>query len=122
MQLIERAVATLVVSAVALLAAALLLDRFTIDTLSFPIVVVVFTVVWLIARPLARGLLADRAREVSWGIGLVATWATLLVTDLLSDGIQIEGLVTWALATVIVWAALLVADLVADALLRGTRN
>jgi hypothetical protein len=121
MQFIERAVATLLVSALALLVAALLLDRFTISTVSFPVVVVVFTVVWLIARPLARGLMADRERELGWGIGLVATWATLLVTDLLSDGINIEGLVTWVLATLIVWVAMLIADMLADAVIRRSR-
>jgi len=112
----QRAGLVLASGAVALLVAALIFDRFTISTLGFPIVVVIFTLVSLVAKPLTESLVRRHAREVYWATGLIATWVTLLVTDMVSDGIQIEGIGTWILSTVIVWAAVIGANAVADAL------
>jgi uncharacterized membrane protein YvlD (DUF360 family) len=117
----QRAGLVLASSAVALLAAALIFDRFTISTLGFPIVVVVFTLVSLVAKPLTESLVRQHAREVYWATGLIATWLTLLVTDMVSDGIQIEGIGTWIFSTVIVWVAAMGADAVADALKDGAK-
>ena len=43
------------------------------------------------------------------GVALIATFVALLVTDLVSDGLDIEGVGTWIAATVIVWLASLLA-------------
>ena len=43
------------------------------------------------------------------GVALIATLASLIITDLLSDGFTIDGGVTWLLAAVIVWAAAVLA-------------
>ena len=43
---------------------------------------------------------------------LVTTFLALLVTDLLSDGLDIEGALTWVLATVIVWLGTLLAGVI----------
>jgi hypothetical protein len=40
---------------------------------------------------------------------LAATLIGLIVTSLVSDGLEIDGTLTWVLATVIVWAAALIA-------------
>lgn len=117
----QRAGLVLASSAVALLAAALIFDRFTVSTLGFPIVVIVFTLVSLVAKPLTESLVRQHAREVYWATGLIATWLTLLVTDLVSDGIQIEGIGTWVFSTVIVWVAAMGADAVADGLKEGAK-
>lgn len=114
--LLRRAGLTLASSAAALLVAAILLGRFTIGVLGFPVVVVVFTAVSMVAKPVTASLMRQHARQAFWAVGLVATWATLLITDLLSRSLQIEGLVTWVLATVIVWGAGMAADAAADAL------
>ena len=108
--LLMRAGLSLGTSAVALLVAALLFDRFSVGFFSFPIVVVIFTVVGMVAKPLAAAILERWTQSASWAIGLLATWLTLLVTDLVSDGLQIEGLFTWVVSTVIVWVGLIVAD------------
>jgi uncharacterized membrane protein YvlD (DUF360 family) len=42
-------------------------------------------------------------------VSLIATFVALLVTDLLSDGLSIEGVGTWIAATAIVWVASLLA-------------
>ncbi len=43
---------------------------------------------------------------------LVTTFLALVVTDLVSDGLDIEGASTWLLATVIVWAGTLLAGVI----------
>ena len=43
------------------------------------------------------------------GAALLATLVALIVTDLVSDGLTIDGAGTWIAATVIVWLAALLA-------------
>jgi uncharacterized membrane protein YjjB (DUF3815 family) len=43
------------------------------------------------------------ASALQGGVALVATFVGLLVTDLISDDVSIEGVSTWIAATVIVW-------------------
>ena len=50
----------------------------------------------------------SRGRRLG-GVALIATLVALIVTDLLSDGLDIEGVGTWIAATVIVWLAALLA-------------
>lgn len=42
-------------------------------------------------------------------MSLIATFAALVITDIVSNGVSISGVGTWVLATVIVWAASLIA-------------
>ena len=42
-------------------------------------------------------------------MALVATLVSLIVTDLISDGLSIDGVGTWLAASVLVWAAALLA-------------
>ena len=42
----------------------------------------------------------------------MTTFLALLITDLLSDGLSIEGASTWLLATVIVWLGTLLAGVI----------
>ena len=42
-------------------------------------------------------------------VGLIVASLALVVTDLLSDGLDISGVGTWIAATVIVWLAALLA-------------
>lgn len=119
MRLIARIVVSLAVNAATLLIAAIVLDDFTIDEINFPIVVVIFTVIELIARPALETVIDENAQWAASFVGLVATFATLLVTDLVSDGLNIEGLSTWLIATLIVWAgAWLVGLLFAERIIR----
>jgi hypothetical protein len=59
-----------------------------------------------LAAPARRVTRARGRRSVSAFSGL-ATFVALLVTDLTSDGISIEGVGTWIAATVIVWVGAL---------------
>ena len=104
MRLIAKIVVSLVVNAATLLIAAVVLDDFTIDELTFPIVVVIFTIIELIARPALETVIDENVQWAASFVGLVAAFVTLLVTDLVSDGLNIEGLSTWLIATLVVWA------------------
>lgn len=111
MRLVAHVVVALVVNAVALLLAAILLDDFRIDELNFPVVVLIFTAVQLVARPALETVIDENAQILASFVGLIAAFFTLLVTDLISDGIDIEGIGTWIVATLIVWAGALVTGL-----------
>jgi hypothetical protein len=43
---------------------------------------------------------------------LITTFLALLITELVSDGLNITGSVTWVLATLIVWASTALATLI----------
>ena len=111
MRLVARLVTSVVAAFVALLIAALLFDEFRIDELAFPLVVGIFVLVILVARPALENLIDENLQWAASFVGLVAAFVSLLVTDLLSDDLEIEGFMTWILASVIVWVASVVADL-----------
>jgi hypothetical protein len=100
---LAQVVVALGANAVALLVAAIVLRRFTISDLTFPIVVIIFTGIWLLARPVVRALLKEYASAATSIVGLPLAFVTLLVTDLVSDGLDVEGIGTWVIASIIVW-------------------
>ncbi len=103
-QLIRLLIA-LLANAVGLIVAALVLDGMELDVTAFIVALVIFTVVlalldaFLAAQFRRRGVLL-RALGA-----LIATLVSLIVTDLISDGLTIDGTGTWIAATVIVWIA-----------------
>lgn len=96
-------------NAVGLAVAALVLEEMSIDILSFVVAVVIFTLVEVVSRPYFASLAMKGASYLQGATALAATLAGLIITALISDGLQIEGLGTWVVATLIVWAAALVA-------------
>ena len=110
-RLLASIIVALVTSAVALLVAALVLSDFKISTLTFPILVVEFAVILLIARAAIETMVDKNVHVLSSFVGLIGAFAALLVTDLLSDGLSIEGVQTWILATLIVWGGMILTDL-----------
>ncbi len=111
MRLIIRIVLALVVNAIALLIAASVVDGVSIDATSFVIAVIIFTLLSLLLRPMLAYVVARSLRPLLGIIGLVTTFVILLITDLLSDGLDIEGTTAWILATVIVWIAQMVYEI-----------
>jgi putative membrane protein len=101
----------LAANAVGLLVAAMLLEGMTVSGGAFVIAVVIFTVVEVVLGPLIRQMAVKKANALLGGTALVVTLLGLLVTNVISDGLRIEGLSTWALATVIVWLASLLATI-----------
>lgn len=103
---------TIAGNAIGLLVAAVLLDDVNLDGAAFILAVVIFTVAELILEPFIEKTVTEHAERLRIFTSLVTTFLALLVTDLISDGLDIEGAATWLLATVIVWAGALLAGVV----------
>jgi putative membrane protein len=110
-RLLIAAVVQLAANAVGLLVAANLLEGLRLDAASFVIAVTIFTVAVVVLQPLIRQIALKNASVLIGSTALVTTFVGLLITDLVSDGMSIEGVSTWILATIIVWVASLVAAL-----------
>jgi putative membrane protein len=106
-----RTLIALVANAVGLIVAAIVLDDVHLDAASFVVAVVIFTAVFVLLQP----FLAVNLRRMGPGmlgvVSLLATLVSLIVTDLLTDGLSISGVLTWILAALIVWLVALVATL-----------
>jgi uncharacterized membrane protein YvlD (DUF360 family) len=108
---------SLAANAVAFIVASTVLDGFEIDATGFIVSVVIFSILSLILRPILVWLIAKWARPLLGVVALVTTFLILLITDLVSDGIQIEGATAWIGGTVIVWLATVVYSLLDEWLL-----
>lgn len=95
---------SLAANAIALIVCWLLLPGFN---LSFPIGFIVAVVLfgifsgffsWLVFK-----LLRDKGSAVVALTGLISTFLALLLTSLLTDGLDIDGVTTWILGTLIIW-------------------
>lgn len=99
-------------NAVGLAVAALVLDGMSIAVVPFVVAVLIFTAVEVVSRPYFTSLAMKGASYLQGATALAATLAGLVITSLISDGLQIEGLLTWVWATLIVWVAALLAAIV----------
>jgi uncharacterized membrane protein YvlD (DUF360 family) len=108
-RLIVRTAIALVANAVGLVVASLVLDGVDIDVTSFIVAVVIFTIVFALMQPFLAVQLRRAGPAVLGGVALIATLVSLVVTDLVSDGLSISGIGTWIAATVIVWVVALLA-------------
>ena len=108
-RLLVRLLVVVAANAVGLLVAAALLDGMRLDAAGFILALIIFTVVFALMTPFLASQLRNRRSAALGGVSLIATFVALLFTDLLSDGLSIEGIGTWIAATVIVWVASLVA-------------
>jgi len=103
LRLLATLILNILANALGLLAAALLIDSFTINNVSFVIAVLIFSGSTAILGPLILKIALTNASFLVGGIALVTTFVGLVITNLVSSGITIRGLSTWFLATVIVW-------------------
>ncbi len=103
---------TIAGNAIGLLVAAALLDDVKLSGAAFILAVIIFTVAELILEPFIEKMVTEHAERLRIFTSLVTTFLALLVTDLLSDGLSIEGAGTWLLATVIVWLGTLLAGVI----------
>ncbi|CDZ87744.1 phage holin family protein [Rhodococcus ruber] len=108
-RLLASAVVALLANALALLVGAWVLPGMSLDGVAFVIAVALFTATAMLVDPLLRQLAVTKTPALLGSSALVSTLVALIVTSLVSDGLQISGAATWILATVIVWAVALVA-------------
>jgi uncharacterized membrane protein YvlD (DUF360 family) len=76
------------------------------------VAVVIFTIVFAVLQPFLAVQLRRLGNGAIGATALIATLVSLLLTDVLSDGLEIDGVGTWIAAAVIVWLAALVAAFV----------
>ena len=111
-RLLVRTVIAVAANAVGLIVAAAVLDGFSLNFASFVVAVVIFTIVFAELQPFLAVQLRRLGNGAIGATALIATLVSLIITDLLSDGLSISGLGTWVAAAVIVWLAALVAAFV----------
>ncbi len=99
-------------NALGLLAADLVLDDMSLSASGFIVAVLVFTVIALIARPLIGKVARSRAEALEGSSALLSTLVALLLTALITNGLDIDGIGTWLLATLIVWVVTLLAGVI----------
>ena len=96
-------------NALGLWVASLVLDDMSISGTAFLIAVAIFTVLTAVLQPLITKVASEKAPALQGASTLITTFLALLVTELISDGLTIDGLSTWLFATIIVWLFTLVA-------------
>ena len=63
----------------------------SIDGAAFVFAVIIFTVVEVIAQPLIQKIAMKNVHALVGGVALITTFVGLVVTDLISDGLSIDG-------------------------------
>ncbi len=112
LRFLAHTVISLIADAVALIVAALILDDMGLNGVGFVIAIAIFAGCEMLITPLVRQVAITRAPVLLGSTALVATLISLIVTKILSSGLQISGgIATWVLATVIVWAVSLATKL-----------
>jgi uncharacterized membrane protein YvlD (DUF360 family) len=99
-------------NAIGLFVASLLLDKVDLQMSGFLIALAIFTIAELVVEPLIEKVISQHAEKLTFVTSLVTTYVALLLTDVISDGLTIEGVGTWLAATVIVWLGTLLAGVI----------
>lgn len=99
------------VYAVALIFASIFVGGVGINVIGFLIALLIFTVCVGVLTPLFTSRLPRRDALAVGGVALGATLVSLIITDLVSDGLDITGVGAWLWATVILWGSALLATL-----------
>lgn len=107
-----RLILQLAGNALGLLLAAVILDKMSIDGGAFVVAVLIFTGVSVIAQPLIMKMAFKNAEALQGSSALITTFIALVLTALISSGLNIDGFDTWIFATIIVWLTTLIAGII----------
>lgn len=111
-RLLVRLLIAFASNAVGLIVAAAVLDDMSLNATGFVVAVAIFTIVYALLQPFLISVLRRSPAPVLGGVALIATLASLIITELLTDGLSISGVGTWIAATVIVWLASVLAGFI----------
>lgn len=111
-RLLARMVLAIFANAVGLIAASLLLDGFKLNASGFFTAVLIFSVCTLILGPFMVSVALRNIPALMGGIALVTTLVSLIITDIISKGLNISGASAWVIGTLIVWLCSLLASVV----------
>ncbi len=112
LRLFARLTLNVLSNALGLIAASVFIDGFSIDGVSFVIAVAIFSITTTVLGPLILKIALSNANYLVGGIALVTTFVGLVITDLFSSGISINGASTWLLSTLVVWAFSIIGSIV----------
>jgi uncharacterized membrane protein YvlD (DUF360 family) len=110
-------------AAIGFIVAAALLDGMTLDGAAFVIAIVIFAVLTAVLEPFIEKIGDEHLSIISAASSLISTFLALLITELVSDGLTIDGLDTWLFATLIVWVCTALATFIlARMLIKNVRE
>jgi hypothetical protein len=92
-------------AAIGLIVAAAVLEDMTLDGAAFVLAIGIFVVLTAVLEPFIEKIGDEHLGIISTFSSLITTFLALLITELVSDGLNITGATTWVIATVIVWLA-----------------
>ncbi len=99
-------------AAIGLLVAAWLIPGVSVRVSGFIVAVVLFAAAQAILSPFFLKMASRYASAFIGGIGLVSTFAALVLASVLTHGLSIRGVGSWVAATVVVWLVTAIATLV----------
>ena len=102
-RLLIRVGVALLGAAIGFVVAAAVLDGMVLDGAAFLLAVVIFVVLTAVLEPLIEKIGDEHLSIIAAASSLITTFLALLITELISDGLTIDGLDTWLFATLIVW-------------------
>jgi uncharacterized membrane protein YvlD (DUF360 family) len=100
---------TLLGNALGLWLVSLLVDGVALSGSALVLAVLIFSVLVLVIQPIVGRLAEKYADSVRGLSSLVTTFIALVLTSLLSDGFDVDGVGTWIVATLLVWVITLAA-------------
>lgn len=103
-RLLIRIGVALLGAAIGLIVGAVVLDDMTLDGAAFLLAIVIFVVLTAVLEPLIEKIGDEHVSLIATFSSLITTFLALLITELVSDGLNISGASTWLFATLIVWA------------------
>jgi MFS family permease len=112
LRLLASIVVRLIANAFGLFMASVLLSGFSINGIAFITAVLIFTIAEVVLDPLILKIALTSVPALRGGVALVTTLVGLIITDVISSGLTINGLSTWVLSTLIVWLAAVIAIIV----------
>ena len=99
-----------VANAIGLIVASIVLKGVEINVTGFLLALLIFTACAALLTPFFRKQLEQRNSAALGGVALIATLVSLIITVIVSNGLEVHGLGGWLGGTVIIWlASLLVA-------------
>jgi putative membrane protein len=114
---ITRGVIVIVANAIGLIAAGLLVSEFSINIGGFATAVLIFTITTVAASPLLQRAVEKGIPKLLGGIALFTTLLGLVVTNWLSDGLEVTSTAAWVMAAAIIWLVSVLISLVLPKLL-----
>jgi hypothetical protein len=95
----------LVANAIGLIVASIFLRGVEINVTGFLVALIIFTVAAALLTPFFRKQLEQRNSAAVGGVALIATLVSLVITVIVSNGLEVHGVGGWLGGTVIIWVA-----------------